>query len=118
MSNPSRVFFCLLLVIGAAIASLAGCGAFGRAPAKPGEAPAPPSDFAKQLLPVIETFAGAAVQLHLTDAVKERAPQLLAVIDANHDGAVTLDEIKGADLTSPAVALVVLLTAERLVRER
>ena len=112
MSNPSRVFFFLVLVIGAAIATLAGCGAFGsRAPAKP-------ADVAAQLLPVLETFAGAAVQLHLTDAVKERAPQLLAAIDANHDGAVTLDEIKGADLTSPAVALVVLLTAERLIRDR
>ena len=111
MFKLGPVFFSILAIVLAAALSLTGCGAFGnRAPSKPG-------DIAAQLLPVLEGFASAAVQLHLTSAIAEKAPQLLATLDANKDGAVTLDELKGADLTSPAVALVVLLTAEKLIRE-
>ena len=111
MVDKLRVFFFLLFVgLLTALAVVPSCTNNAGA--------AKPADVVRQLLPVLEGFAAAAVQLHLTAAIAEKAPELLATLDANHDGAVTLEELRGADLAAPAVALVVLLTAERLIRER
>lgn len=69
----------------------------------------------QQLLPVLSTFADAAVRLHLTAAAAAKAPQLLAVLDTNRDGELELAEITGADWTAPGLAVVVLLTVEQLL---
>lgn len=104
------LFVLFLSVLGAALAFSPSCinGTGGNKP----------TDVVQQMLPVLEGFASAAVQLHLTAALAERAPELVATLDANHDGAVTLEELRGADLASPAIAFVVLLTVERLIRDR
>lgn len=70
----------------------------------------------QRFLPVLETFADAAVRLYLTDSVRQLAPTLFVQLDADQDGHVTVREVAAADLTDPALVAAVLLTIDRLVR--
>lgn len=69
----------------------------------------------ERLLPVLATFADGAVRLYLTEAAHDKAPQLLALLDTNHDGTLELAELTGAEPT-PELAVVVLWTVEQLLR--
>jgi len=98
----------------AALVSLLACGAFTSCATGPG----PAEPVLARFLPVLETFADAAVRLHLTAAMQERAPLLFPVLDVDHNGELTLGELRAADLADPVLVTAVLLTIERLVRER
>lgn len=104
----------LLCAIGLAVASFCpSCTTGGGSPARVDAA---------ALLPIVSAFADAAVRIHATAAVAELAPELLAVLDANQDGAVELGELAAMNFADPVngprLAAVVLLTLERLIRDR
>jgi hypothetical protein len=75
-----------------------------------------PAPLGQQLLPILTGFGDAAVRLYLAPAIAERAPALLPLLDTDSDGVVTLEELQAADLSSPALAVALLLTIERLIK--
>lgn len=75
-----------------------------------------PTPFIKRLLPVLEAFGDAAIQLHVSPLVRDRAPAVFAMLDASPaDGVLSLAELRAATVTDTAFAIALLVALERLV---
>lgn len=74
---------------------------------------------AEAMLPVLRTFADVALRLHVTDAFRAKAPALFALLDADADGVLTLEEAFAVPdkLTDTAFVAACVLALERLVND-
>lgn len=73
---------------------------------------------ADKLAQFATALGDAAIQLEGTKAIQERAPQLLPLLDSNHNGVLELAEITSFQWNKPEDLAAIFLIVEQLLKSR
>lgn len=73
---------------------------------------------AAKLVQFATALGDAAIQLEGTQALRERAPHVLAMLDANHNGVLELAELTAFKWDKPEDLVAVYIVVEQLLKAR
>lgn len=95
------------------LAALAACGIFNVGATNEDGTPKTAAD----VRTVFRAFGDAALRTWVTDEIHRSMPQVLAILDTDGDGVITLAETENAiDLSTPDTLTLILVTAIQLMR--
>jgi len=77
-----------------------------------------PKDAKAKMEEILRVYGVAAVQVIFGPELQKRAPEAFRLVDANGDGLLSEKEILAVDFADEVVAVVVVTTVVRLVRDK